>query len=306
MLSLFVDILTKVTLPIIALIVIGYLLQGRLKLDVPTLNRIQVYVVMPAFLIHFLSAGKQPISVVWPVFYFGLVQFLFLIPLGWLLCLLLRQRSSLGPMMGLGTAYANVGFFGIPVTQLAFGPEYLIHQSVLTALMAILVCTVGVWMLAPPGGSRLGKLRIAFETPLIPSVAIGLLLRGFSVELPVVVSQPLQLLGSIFTPLALYTLGAQLASSKSLKIEIIPQSLMLLLKFLVAPLLTWWICSVMGLARDVTNVLVVAAATPVGVLITIFAAEYKTESEFISTAVVISTALSPLVVTAWVLATRVY
>jgi hypothetical protein len=306
MLSLFIDILTKVTLPIIALIVIGYLLQGRLKLDVPTLNRIQVYVVMPAFLIHFLSAGKQPISVVWPVFYFGVVQFLFLIPLGWLLCVLLRQRASLGPMMGLGTAYANVGFFGIPVTQLAFGSEYLIHQSVLTALMAILVCTVGVWMLAPPGGSRLSKLRIAFETPLIPSVAIGLLLRGFSVELPVVVSQPLQLLGSIFTPLALYTLGAQLASSKSLKIEIIPQTLMLLLKFLVAPLLTWWICSVMGLARDVTNVLVVAAATPVGVLITIFAAEYKTESEFISTAVVISTALSPLVVTAWVLATRVY
>jgi predicted permease len=48
----------------------------------------------------------------------------------------------------------------------------------------------------------------------------------------------------------------------------------------------------------------VAAATPVGVLITIFAAEYKTEPEFISTAVVISTALSPLIVTAWIVATR--
>jgi malate permease and related proteins len=303
--TLFADILTKVTLPIIALVALGYLLQPRLKLDVPTLNRVQVYVVMPAFLIHFLSAGKQPLAVVWPVFYFGIVQFMILIPVGWLLVLLFRMRRSLGPMMGLGTAYANVGFFGIPVTQLAFGPDYLIHQSVLTALMAILVCTLGVWMLAPAGEKGLiAKLRIAFETPLIPSVAVGLLLRGFEVELPAVLFQPMQFLGSIFTPLALYTLGAGIAAQRVVRFEAGPQLLILFLKFLLAPAVSWIICIMMGLSRDVTDVIVVAASTPVGVLITIFAAEYKTEAEFISTAVVITTALSPLFVTAWILAVR--
>jgi predicted permease len=258
---------------------------------------------MPAFLVHFLSAGKQPLSVVWPVVYFGIVQFMILIPIGWLLVLLLRMRKSLGPMMGLGTAYANVGFFGIPVTQLAFGPDYLIHQSVLTALMAVLVCTLGVWLLAPTGGG-LSKLRTAFETPLIPSVGIGLMLRGLEIELPPVVSQPLQFLGSIFTPLALYTLGAGIAAQKIIRFELAPQLLILFLKFLFAPIVSWMICRVMGLPSDVTAVLVVAASTPVGVLITIFAAEYKTEAEFISTAVVISTALSPIFVTAWILAIR--
>jgi predicted permease len=300
---MFVDILTKVTLPIITLVALGWLLQPKLKLDVASLNRVQVYVVMPAFLVHFLSAGKQPLSVVWPVVYFGIVQFMILIPIGWLLVLLLRMRKSLGPMMGLGTAYANVGFFGIPVTQLAFGPDYLIHQSVLTALMAVLVCTLGVWLLAPTGGG-LSKLRTAFETPLIPSVGIGLMLRGLEIELPPVVSQPLQFLGSIFTPLALYTLGAGIAAQKIIRFELAPQLLILFLKFLFAPIVSWMICRVMGLPSDVTAVLVVAASTPVGVLITIFAAEYKTEAEFISTAVVISTALSPIFVTAWILAIR--
>lgn len=304
--SLFLEILTQVTLPIITLVALGWILQPRLKLDVGSLNRLQVYVVMPAFLVHFLSTGKQPLAVVWPVVYFGLVQFLILIPLGWLLVLAFRMRRSLGPMMGLGTAYANVGFFGIPVTQLAFGPDYLIYQSVLTALMAVLVCTAGVWLLAPAGDSKLGKLRNAFETPLIPSVVLGIALRGLEVELPSVVSQPLQFLGSIFTPLALYTLGAQVAAARAVNFELGPQSLILLLKFIAAPLLSWWICSAMGLPEDITAVIVVAAATPVGVLITIFAAEYKTESEFISTAVVLSTALSPLFVTAWILATRLF
>ena len=302
--TLFLDILTQVTLPIITLVALGYALQGRLKLDIGTLNRVQVYVVMPAFLIHFLATAKQPLAAIWPVFYAGIVLFMFVIPIGWMTAYLFRQRASLGPMMGLGTGYANVGFFGIPVTQLAFGSGSVIYMSVMTALTTILICTVGVALLAPAGGSKLGKLKTAFETPLIPSVALGLTLRGFDVELPSVVTQPMQFLGSIFTPLALYTLGAQVAASKIARFEVVPQILMLILKFLVAPALAWALCNYMDFPRDVTNVMVVAAATPVGVLITIFAAEYKTEPEFISAAVVISTALSPLFVTAWILAVK--
>jgi malate permease and related proteins len=304
--DLFLDILNRVTLPIIVLVAVGYLMQGRLKLDIGTLNRVQVYVVMPAFLVHFLATGKQPLTAIWPVFYAGIILFLFQIPIGWLATILFRQRASLGPMMGLGTGYANVGFFGIPVAMLAFGPDYLIYMSVMTALMSVLICTVGVALLAPSGGSPLAKLKIAFETPLIPSVILGLLLRGFDVEIPTVVAQPMQFLGSIFTPLALYTLGAQIAAAKNLRFEWVPQILILVLKFLVAPLLAWGLCSYLQFPRDVTNVIVVAAATPVGVLVTIFAAEYDTESEFISTAVVISTALSPIFVTLWILATRIY
>ncbi|MGE0699516.1 MAG: AEC family transporter [Hyphomicrobiaceae bacterium] len=302
--ALFLDILTKVTLPIIALVVLGYVMQPKLKLDIGTLNRLQVFVVMPAFFVHFLSAGRQPISVVWPVVYMGIVQFLMIIPLGWLIAIVFRLRPTLGPMLGLGAAYANVGFFGVPVTQLAFGSEYLIHQSVMAALMAIMTTTVGVWVMAPGGGKPFDKLKSALETPMIPSIALGLALRGFEVELPQVIGQPIQLLGSIFTPLALYTLGAQVAASKIGRIEWLPQTLILVLKFLIAPALTWWICWEMGLGHDITAVIVVAASTPVGVLITIFAAEYKMEADFISTAVVISTALSPLFVTAWIIAMR--
>lgn len=304
--DLFIEILNRVTLPIVVLVAIGWALQGKLRLDVGTLNRVQMYVVMPAFLVHFLATGKQPFSAIWPVFYVGVVLFLFQIPIGWLTTMIFRQRPSLGPMMGLGTAYANVGFFGIPVAQLAFGSDYLIYMSVMTALMTILICTVGVALLAPSGGSKLGKLKTAFETPLIPSVILGLTLRGFNVEIPTVVAQPMQFLGSIFTPLALYTLGAQIASAKIVTFEWVPQILILILKFLIAPLLAWGVCSYMEFPRDVTNVIVVAAATPVGVLVTIFATEYNTEPEFISTAVVISTALSPIFVTLWILATRIY
>ena len=277
--ELFLDILTRVTLPIIIVIALGWLLQPKLKLDVGSLNRVQVYVVMPAFLLHFLSSAKQPIAVVWPAAIFGVALFAMLIPIGWLTAIMFRQRVSLGPVMGLSTAYANVGFFGIPVTQLAFGPDHLIYMSVMTALTTIMLCTAGVWILAPSRGGILSKLKTAFETPLIPAVGLGLLLKGFELEIPTVLGQPLQFIGSIFTPLALYTLGAQISSTKKFKVEILPQTLILLLKFLLAPALSW---------------------------ITIFAVEYDTEPEFVSTAVVISTLLSPFFVTAWILAVKLF
>ena len=116
--------------------------------------------------------------------------------------------------------------------------------------------------------------------------------------------QPLQLLGAIFTPLALFTLGAQIAAAKSLRMEALPQAVILTLKLAVSPLITLYLCRLMGVPLDVTQVMVVAAATPVGVLITIFAAELEAEPEFISTATVISTALSPLTVTAWIIVAR--
>ena len=56
--QLFTDILLSVTLPIVALVALGFGAQRKLKLDVPSLNRLIVFVVMPAFLVHFLSSAN--------------------------------------------------------------------------------------------------------------------------------------------------------------------------------------------------------------------------------------------------------
>ena len=166
-LAIFIDILTKVTLPIIALVAMGWALQPRLKLDVGTLNRLQVNVILPCFFLFTLSTSKQPLSAVWPTATFMLIQFLFLIPLGWLLAILFRMKPETGPVVGLGMAYANVGYFGVPVTLLAFGPDYLIHVSIMAVFMAVLAVSVGVWLLAPGGTGVFSKLRTAFDDPLL-------------------------------------------------------------------------------------------------------------------------------------------
>lgn len=302
--EIFIDILTKVTLPIIALVAMGWALQPRLKLDVGSLNRLQVNVIMPCFFLFTLSTSKQPLSVVWPTALFMIIQFLFLIPLGWLIAMAFRMKPETGPVVGLGMAYANVGFFGVPVTLLAFGPDYLIHVSIMAVFMAMLAVTVGVWLLAPGGTGLFSKLRTAFDTPLIPAIALGCVLRGFDLQMPPILSQPVQMMGQTFTALALYTLGAQVAASPLTNVRLGPQVLMVVLKFVLAPALTWALALYLELPRDLVNMLVVLTATPVGVIITIYCIEYDRDPDFIASAVVITTALSPLFVSGWILLTR--
>jgi len=307
-LELFIDIAINVTLPIVAIAALGYVMQTRIKLDVASINRLLVTVIMPCFLVHFLASARQPVSEIWPVAYFTVVQFLFLIPVGWLASLAFGLPRAFGPLLAMATVYANVGNYGIPLVQLAFPSEFLLHQSVITALMTILMVTVGTWLLAPSEqqatfASRLAK---AFETPIVPAVMLGLVLRGFEIRLPQAIGTPIELLGATFPPLALFAMGAQLATRTAGAVNIGRLSLILMLKLVVAPAVTWGLAIAMGMPEELSDLLVVAAATPIGILLALFCVEYAREPKFLSTAIMMSTVLSPFTVTAWVMLTRVY
>lgn len=304
--QLFTEILMNVTLPIVALVGLGFGAQRRLNLDVPSLNRLIVFIIMPAFLLHFLSAARQPIGELWPTIYFTAIQFALLLLLGWLAAKLFRLPAEYAPILAMATVYANVGNYGIPLVKLAFPESFILHQSVITSMMTILIVSVGAWMLAPDRGERgmLARLKVAFETPVVPAVLVGLALRAAEIRLPPVIGTPIELIGTTFPPLALFALGAQLAQTGRGGLEAGPLSLVLVLKLLAAPALTWGLGLALAIPDDLLDLYVVAAATPVGVLLALFCAEYDRQPRFVSGAVLFSTLLSPIVVTGWILLVR--
>lgn len=304
--QLFTDILMHVTLPIVALVGLGFGAQRRLKLDVPSLNRLIVFVIMPAFLIHFLSSASQPISELWPTIYFTAIQFTALMALGWFAAKIFRLPMEFAPILAMATVYANVGNYGIPLVKLAFPESFILHQSIITSMMTMLIVSVGAWMLAPKRVETgvLARLKMAFETPVVPAVIVGLALKAAELRLPTIVGMPLELIGATFPPLALFALGAQLAETGRGELKVGPMSLILILKLIAAPALTWALAIAMGVPDDLTDLYVVAAATPVGVLLALFCAEYNRQPHFVSGAVLISTLLSPIVVTGWILVMR--
>lgn len=68
--SLLVDIILLVTLPIVALITVGYGVQAKVPEARKVLSYVYSNVVLPCFMIHFLSTSSLPLSEMWPIVWF--------------------------------------------------------------------------------------------------------------------------------------------------------------------------------------------------------------------------------------------
>lgn len=293
--SLFLDILLTVTGPIVVLIGAGFWLQPRLALDLATLNRLIVQVVLPAFFVHYLSTSAVPVAAAWSTAWFTALQFIGLTGLGWLLARMIGLRDAAAIVVGLATALSNSGNFGIPLAELAFGADMILHQAVIVSTQSIFVFTLGpVLLLGGSDGWRSGLQSL--KSPLYAAIITGLTLNAFSIKLPALMATPLAMVGSVYTPLALFALGAQLAASNS-RILTMPVTLSTVLKLAVAPIVTSLALAPLGFDPALADLLVATAAAPVGVTLPILAMQVGREVERATAIVVVTTLLSPLTVT---------
>lgn len=301
--QLFLDILTGITLPILGLVALGYGVQRRMNFDVSTLTRMQVYVLLPGALIYFPSATKLPLDAAWPILWFSLAHFAFLFALGWGLAALFGMSRNLCALMGIAAFFSNSGNYGIPLVQLAFSEDYLFYQTIVLSLHSILIAPVAMLAFASHNDGKQGLMKALFGTPLLPAAALGYLLKGFEITLPTVFAVPLKLISDAFTPMALLLLGVQLAASVG-RIERKPLALGIGLRMFIAPATAWAFAYLAGFSPDLTAFFVVSAAVPVGVLLAIFASEFRAHPRLASMMVFLSTVLSALAVTGWVYAVR--
>ena len=295
--QILLDVVVDITLPVVLIAAFGFVMQRRVGFDIGTLNRLLIYVTLPCFLVHSLATAELPLAQVRTTAAFTVVQFFVLLGVGWLVARGAGLSAGTRPVVALSAAFANSGNFGIPVIELAFGPDYVLHQAVITALLGILILIVLPLMLAERRRSLIGNLKEIFATPLIPAVALGLLLNAFDVALPRVVAQPLQVVGSAYVAVALFGLGAQLAAS-GWAVSGRAVAWGVALRLCGAPVLTTLAVLLLpGLPVALRDLLIVGSCVPVGVLLAIFCAQYGRGAEVASATVVVSTLLSPLVIT---------
>ena len=118
--KLLADIFLVVTLPIIALIAVGYGVQMRVPEARKTLSYVYTNVVLPCFMVYFLSTTTLPLTALWPVVWFTVLQSAVVGAAGWLLARQLRLSREVRPVVAIGGVFANTGNFGVPLAILAF------------------------------------------------------------------------------------------------------------------------------------------------------------------------------------------
>jgi len=179
-----------------------------------TINKIVIYICLPAITLYHIPKIKWsnellfPIGAGWISFFLAFLFFHFLgRRLGW-------SNKLIGCLI-LTAGLSNSSFLGYPIVEALFGKKGL-ETAVLVDQPGtfVVVSTLGVFVAAfysngNPDFKSIAK-KIIFFPPFITFVA-ACLLNVFNAELDANIESVLLKLGSLVTPLALFSVGLQLS-----------------------------------------------------------------------------------------------
>ena len=294
--SILVEVVREITLPVVLLAAAGFGLQKWARFDVTTLNRLLVYGTFPCYIVVTLSQAQIPVGETKGPMAFMLGQFLVLLAVGWAVGGAMRLRHDLRAVVALGCAFPNAGNYGIPVIELAFGGDMVFYQVVLTAMYSVVIMVAAPLLYAGRQGGVGKHLRTLVSNPMVPAVVLGLGLNALDLRLPQVIETPAEMLGDAYIGVALVALGAQLGTGE-IRVPLRSAGAAMALRLLLAPAVTAAAVLALPFEREVAEMLIVGACAPVGMLVAIFAAEFRGHAQLGAATVMASTVLSPLITT---------
>lgn len=305
-----------IVLPMLLLVGVGYLLQRRMGLHMPTLVRLNFYLVVPGIIYYSLVSAELTATDVGAVVGFHVCMIALLAGAAHLAGMIRgvprEQRNAL-----LMTAmFYNSGNYGLPLQTFAFrglgrASDAVSLQAFVMITQNIASFTLGV-LLAAAGGTQnrhwRENLRKMLSFPPLYVLAAAVLTisvrRALGEEsashVAVALTPFWDALGYVadaFFAVALGTLGAQLALVPRGNRQGYPVKLAVVLRLLIAPAIGLGLIHVFGLDGFLAQVLLISTATPTAVNCMLLCMEFDNHPDFVARSVFYSTILSPITVT---------
>ena len=188
-------------------------------------------------------------------------------------------------------AFCNAGFIGIPLAQAVIGDEGVFYMAASVALLNLFQWTYGVYIMTDRRDSISAK-TIA-KNPVVIAIVIGIALFLSRLPVPGILTSTLGYIAGMNTPVAMILMGTYMAKLPWRKLLDKRASGCVLLRLVVIPavvLAVFWALPISN--QNVALAAYLAAATPVGANICVFAQQYDCDYEFSVVTVCLSTVLS--------------
>jgi predicted permease len=282
--------------PILLAACIGFALAKWLKINPRPLSQVIFYVFTPILVFNLIINSKLSNQDILRTLVFAIVLMVCVGGLTWLIGGILRlDRRMLAAVM-ITAMFMNAGNYGLPLTNFAFGETALAFASVFFVINAMFTNTVGIVIASSGSMSVLNAIKGLIKFPAIYALTLGILFLQFGWKLPSGLDRSVTLLSDAAIPCMLVLLGMQLVNIR-LDGHVLPLILTSSMRLLIAPALAFGLTKLFGMTGPSYQAVVLEAAMPVAVLTTILATEFDAEPTFVTTAVLVTTLLSPLTLT---------
>ena len=284
----------SVLLPVFGIFVLGFVGQKKFHFDTKGISTMALYLMSPflvfrtfyttAFTIEYLS---------FVVYTFGLCFCLILV--GYLLSFIRNYSNTEKCGFILSSSFMNNGNYGTPVVLLIFGTAGLHYGIILMVVQQLVMCTIGVYF-AAKGNSESNGMRSAINAvlrvPIVYAAIIGLICQVLNITLTKSVLTAIDLVANAAIPTIMIALGMQLATLSIKKLEIERMSLGLIVKLAISPIIAFGIAYFLPVDDMVKQIMVIMAAMPTAANTTMYALQFNTEPDFVSSVTFVSTLLS--------------
>ena len=283
-------------LPILLLVALGYSFQRRMRIDASTLNRVNLYLFVPALTLSRLAETPLSASIIGTVAVTVLLNTLFLWLVSWFAGRAMKWSPTIQATVTLGSMLGNSGNFGLPLIELVLGRQFVGYQALVLAFNNVLTFTVGIWLLARAKLSLVDATKQVLSMPLIYAVFFGIFLSATQTSLPKPILTSLRYLGDGLIPVALVTLGVQLAEQFEFR-NGAALTVSAFLRLVASPLSMFAIVHLLNIQPELGRVLVLGASVPTAVNTALLAIELSVNPSLASAIVMVTTLLSPITVT---------
>lgn len=212
-----------------------------------------------------------------------------------------KEEAGRRKVLRFSMIFSNVGFMGVPLVQGIVGVEGVIYSSFFVAVFNVICWTYGYTMM---GGGKI-QIKNLLLNPGVIGLAIGLPIYLFHIQLPELISSPIEMLADVNTPLAMIIVGGYIARVKFKEFfSDLAVYKMAVLRLIIAPAL-YLILALLIHPNDTLLVSsVIQAATPVAANSVLFAVQYGGDAQLASKSVALSTVVSVITIPLFTILTQ--
>ena len=288
-------------LKLFLLLVLGFVLFKCHIFDEYTNKKISALIVNVASPMLIISsiAGVEgnDKSIVFLMIGAGILMYIGFIILGKIINRIFPFPKKDWPVYECMVVFANTGFMGYPVLLDVFGQEAVFYASLIHMAFNFFVYTYAILCLTKSDDSEFKLNFKQLLTPGIVLIFIGILIYLFDMQLPSVLMDTINSIGSLTAPLSMMMIGSSLA------VYPIKDSftdwrsyVFAFVRLIIVPFMTMIGCRLLHINPYYANITIITNAMPVGSMVLMLATQYNANVKIVTKNIVVSTLLSVITI----------
>lgn len=288
-------------LKLFLLLILGFVLFKCHIFDEYTNKKISALIVNVASPMLIISsiAGVEGSnkSIVFLMIGAGILMYIGFIILGKIINRIFPFPKKDWPVYECMVVFANTGFMGYPVLLDVFGQEAVFYASLIHMAFNFFVYTYAIMCLTKGDDSEFKLNFKQLLTPGIILIFVGIFIYLFDIQLPSVLMDTINGVGSLTAPLSMMMIGSSLA------VYPIKDSftdwrsyVFAFVRLMIVPFVTMIMCRLLHIDAYYANITIITNAMPVGSMVLMLATQYNANVKIVTRNIVVSTLLSVITI----------